>query len=934
MKLRNQISLVIGLILIVAATLFVIVTHRVQEDALLRGIDTELKATATLAREILPADYHDRISGADSVSEADYMRIVERWDRLCRQMGLEYIWSLMLIDGKTVFTSGSSTSKDVNRGDYARFFETHSNPELYASAFATMKPQYQINNDKWGRIRVVLIPFKDARGRPYLFGASIKMTQVDALMTKTDEQLLVMCAIIFPLGLLLSLLLSASLVRPLEKLTELARNITKGNWGSVVESSGATEIKLLSQCVNAMSLSIQEKIDECRHVENELRESESRFRAIFEESPIAIWEEDFSSVKLCFDELARSGVADFRSYLDQNPDELLNLAAGVRICEVNKRSLELVGVDSAEELIRELPHYFTDASYQVFKEEMIALAEGNRAFHAEIPVVNSKGEQRLLDLFLSVPPEHTHDLSRVLVSFMDITDRKLAENELREITERFSIAFNFAPIMMSISNLQDGTYQDVNQKYLDISGFSRGDVIGKTSIELGWISESDRNHLKEHMLRDGKVHGLDLNLKTKSGQAILCKYWGEIITVAGEKRLLSIALDITAHRKIEQQLLQAQKMESVGRLAGGVAHDFNNMLSVILGYASLALMESDLTQPLRTKLEEIRKAAERSADLTRQLLAFSRQQTIVPKVLDLNGTVSGMFKMLQRLIGEDTHITWHPADKLWPVKMDPSQIDQILVNLCVNARDSIANVGKITIETGNSLIDEEYCAHHAGFVIGDYVRLVVSDDGCGMDKETLAQIFEPFFTTKEIGKGTGLGLATIYGIIKQNNGFINVYSEPGIGTTFTIYLPRHVAKKTEQELTIITTEQTIRGHETILLVEDESAILNMATMILTRQGYTVLPANTPEQAISLAKESTGGINLLMTDVVMPGMNGRDLAKNLQTDYPQLKTLFMSGYTANVIAHHGVLDAGVHFIQKPFSLPDLASKVREVLDETT
>ena len=402
-------------------------------------------------------------------------------------------------------------------------------------------------------------------------------------------------------------------------------------------------------------------------------------------------------------------------------------------------------------------------------------------------------------------------------------------------------------------------------------------------------------------------------------------------------KILGFFQDITDHKqtevekaKLEAQLLQAQKMESVGRLAGGVAHDFNNMLTVILGHAQLGLMHLDRNHPLFNGLTEISKTAERSADLTRQLLAFARKQTIAPKVLNLNDTVSGMLKMLQRLIGEDINLNWHPAPNLWPVKMDPSQIDQILANLCVNARDSIANIGKITIETVNIIVDDAYCAHHPGFSVGEYVRLTVSDDGCGMAEETLTHIFEPFFTTKGLGEGTGLGLATVYGIVKQNNGFLNVYSEPGLGTTFTVCLPRHAG---EVDLTKAETVvgYAIRGMETILLVEDDPAILDVTSIILRGLGYSVLAANSTSEAIRLASEHFNKIHLLITDVIMPDMNGRDLANKLQHLNSQLKCLYMSGYTADVIANHGVLDDGVHFIQKPFSLHDLATKVREVLD---
>jgi ABC-type amino acid transport substrate-binding protein/signal transduction histidine kinase/CheY-like chemotaxis protein len=383
-------------------------------------------------------------------------------------------------------------------------------------------------------------------------------------------------------------------------------------------------------------------------------------------------------------------------------------------------------------------------------------------------------------------------------------------------------------------------------------------------------------------------------------------------------------------KSLEDQLLQAQKMEAVGRLAGGVAHDYNNMLGVIIGYAGLGLDRLDASDPLYSDLEEILKAAKRSTDITRQLLAFARKQTIAPVPLDLNQTVEGMLKMLRRLIGEDINLAWLPKEGLWQVKMDPAQIDQILANLCVNARDAIAGVGKVTIETAKVTFDEAYCADHAGFLPGEFVMLAVSDDGCGMDKGTLENIFEPFFTTKDVDQGTGLGLATVYGIVKQNNGFINVYSEIGKGTTIKIYLARHAGAVVETKPE--SSAEIPRGQgEIVLLVEDEISMLNLTTRILERLDYFVLAAETPGEAMRLAAEHAGEIHLLITDVIMPEMNGRDLANQLQSLYPELKTLFMSGYTANVIAHRGVLDEGVHFIQKPFSMKELAGKIRETRD---
>ena len=371
-------------------------------------------------------------------------------------------------------------------------------------------------------------------------------------------------------------------------------------------------------------------------------------------------------------------------------------------------------------------------------------------------------------------------------------------------------------------------------------------------------------------------------------------------------------------------------MESVGRLAGGVAHDFNNMLGVILGHTELALLQADESHDLYSNLKEIQTAAQRSADITKQLLAFARKQTISPKQLELNDTVESMLNMLRRLIGEDIDLVWQPAAHLWPVKMDPSQIDQILANLCINARDAIFGVGKLTIKTGRRSFDKKYCSNHPGFIPGDFVMLVVSDNGCGMDKDTLKNLFEPFFTTKDVGKGTGLGLATIFGIVKQNNGFITVYSEPGQGSTFKIYLPRLVTDE-DTDKAVPEKKAAAGGAETILLVEDESSILRMARMMLESKGYTVLTAGTPTEAVEKAEKHSGAIDMLMTDVIMPEMNGRDLAGKITALYPDINLLFMSGYTADAIAHQGILDDRVAFLQKPFSMGDMTEKVRAVLD---
>ncbi len=384
------------------------------------------------------------------------------------------------------------------------------------------------------------------------------------------------------------------------------------------------------------------------------------------------------------------------------------------------------------------------------------------------------------------------------------------------------------------------------------------------------------------------------------------------------------------HASLQAQLLQMQKLDSVGRLAGGVAHDFNNLLMGIMGYTELCRDLVMDNPPALELLDAVLKEAKRSANLTRQLLAFARKQTVAPKVLNLNDAVANMLTMLPRLIGENIDVAWLPAADLHPIKIDPSQIDQILANLCVNARDAITGTGRITIETAQASVTDDYCKQHAETLPGDYAVLTVSDDGCGMDQETLSHMFEPFFTKKNVGEGTGLGLATVYGIVKQNNGFINVYSEPGKGTTFRVYLP--VSPEALAALPApVPDTKSIGGSETILLVEDEKSIRDSMGLFLQQLGYTVLSAESPDAALRWVAEQAKPIDLLVTDVVMPGMNGRELSDRLRAEHGALRCLYLSGYTANVIAHRGVLEENVHFLSKPCSLNELARTIRGILD---
>ncbi len=515
--------------------------------------------------------------------------------------------------------------------------------------------------------------------------------------------------------------------------------------------------------------------------------------------------------------------------------------------------------------------------------------------------------------------------------------RSLYES-MQESEDRYRALFSQAGEGILIISLE-GRILEVNESFCRMHGYSRAEMLSMNIRDLDCLGGVEEMPERTQQMLAGKTAAFEVEHFHKDGHLFSLDVSASLITYDGVSCIQSFHHDTTERKriakersKLEAQLQQAQKMESVGRLAGGVAHDFNTLLTIISGYSELGLSETDPSQPVHSFLTTINNAAEKSTDLTRQLLAFASKQSIMPIVLNLNDAMSGMLKMLQRLIGEDIHIVWQPAPNLWSVKVDPSQIDQILANLCVNARDSIADVGTISIETENFLVDETCFAKHEDKILpGKFVRLTVSDNGCGMDEETQSQIFEPFFTTKGLGKGTGLGLSTVYGIVKQNNGFINVESEPGIGTIFMIYLPCH-EDGNNQTLTLNRKESAPRGQETILLVEDEDVILDLGTRILSSLGYTVLQANTPGEAIQLARQHAGRIQLLLTDVVMPEMNGRDLADRLQAEYPDLKCIYMSGYTADVIAHHGVLAEGINFIQKPFSSSNMATKVRNVLDK--
>jgi len=478
-----------------------------------------------------------------------------------------------------------------------------------------------------------------------------------------------------------------------------------------------------------------------------------------------------------------------------------------------------------------------------------------------------------------------------------------------------------------------GQLLDVNPALLSMLGYSSArELVGK-HIGALYLDTHHWFELADYLRSGAPFNGLIAEWRRKDGTSTVVRASGRTVSDGDKRTAFELfAEDVTERRALEQQLRQSQKMEAIGRLAGGIAHDFNNLLMVISGYSEFLLDRLGSDPSLRGPAQEIAGASQRASSLTRQLLAFSRKQMLAPKILDLNGVVTENLKMLTRVIGEDIDLVMVPAPTLGAVRADAGQIEQVIMNLAVNARDAMPTGGKLTIETSNVSLDEDYARFHAPLRPGDYVMLAISDTGLGMDSETQSHIFEPFFTTKG-PKGTGLGLSTVYGIVKQSGGYIWVYSEPGKGTTFKIYLPR-VADLAETPALAVTPEEstaTEPGTETILLAEDEANLRYLARQFLEKQGYRVLEAADGAVAMQIAVAHEGVIHLLLTDVIMPGMNGRELAQRISEIRPQTKVLYMSGYTENVIGHNGTLEAGVRLLQKPFTLRDLKGKVREVLD---
>ena len=758
--------------------------------------------------------------------------------------------------------------------------------ETRLKTFFDLAPFSCVVNDLQGRFRMVNTAFCNRLGLPE-----------EVILGKTGEELGLYADQDFSAKAVAEVLRNGEVIQ-----REMTRHSPQGPR-QVLHSSRLMELEG-EQLILSAAIDITDRI----RAEEALRESEERFSKAFASSPA--------------------------------PMVISDIVTG-RFIDVNEQWLQMLEHTREETIGR------TSYEQGIWEDSDTRTLLGKKLKEAgsfrDEPIRFITKSGKIKDALWSAEKVTLGGVEVMLSLIFDCTERKKAEDALRESESYNKLLFHDSHIPLAVLDPESGRLIDCNQAAVRLYGCAhRNELLGETpkdfSVPVQYDGQPSEIAAVEKISAalDRGFAVFEWQHQRPNGEL-----WdGEVhlmVFTYGHKRLIQLSLqDITGRKqaeldkeKLQQQLLQSQKMESVGRLAGGVAHDFNNMLSVILGHTELALQQTAHDHPLFDRLQNIQEAAQRSADLTRQLLAFARKQTVAPRVLDLNETVAGMLKMLRRLIGENLNLAWIPDHNAEPVRIDPSQIDQLLVNLCVNARDAIGDTGKVTIETGSAAFDTHYCAKHPGFVPGEFVLLAVSDNGCGMSPETISHLFEPFFTTKDLGKGTGLGLATVYGIVKQNNGFINVYSEPGCGSTFKIYLPRHTGQAEYREETILP-DAAAHGQETILVVEDNPMILDITKAMLELQGYTILPAATPGEALRLAHAHAGAIHLLMTDVIMPGMNGLELAQKVVSLRPEAKIIYMSGYAENCIVANGILGPGAAFISKPFTPSALNDKVREVL----
>lgn len=1050
-----------------------LVHHRVGES--MAAADNKLLKAAHQLRDLVGPTYHDQIVDASSVSREQFKRQVARNDELCRSLDLQYVWSVLQVDGRLVFTS--ATHSDVNEpaSPCAQFFDIHGDPAVFRPALdPAVGPVFSSFQNEWGSGRMVLVPERDARGRVYIWGASMPWSTRAAIVRHAVLTALLVGLLLTIVVLLLAIHVARRLSQPLASLTAAADRMAAGDLQVPMPTFRERELQALSQSLDIMRQSLSQDLVK-------LRASEARFTQLSRQSRSFAWEVDaaglYTYVNDAVEEVLGYQACDLVGHLhyyDLHPEagrevfrkETMQVMArresfrdthnqavakdghvvwlstqGIPQLDPQGGLLGYRGIDTDVTERRETQEALTKQAglitslldsvpdlifykdldgvylgcnppfaafvgrpradiigktdYELFPapvaEEFRAndrlMLENRQAKHNDEWVTYPDGRRVLLNTLKTPYWGPQGDLIGILGISRDITARKQVEDALHRQTGFQELLMEIASTYINLpldqidqaidASLQKlGRFVGADRAYLFdydfeqnfcrythewcADGISPQIEVFKTvplSAIPGWATIHSQGRII-HLPRVGDLPAGDGLRQVLEAQGIL-----SLVTVplmdgarclgfvgfdsvrrqhtytAAEERLLNVFAHMmvnirqrreaeAAHARLQAELNHAQKMESIGRLAGGVAHDFNNLLMAILGYVELCRRAVEAEHPVRRDLDEIAACGQRAATLTRQLLAFARKETICPKVLSINQDITGMLKLLRQLIGEDIALAWQPVDEVWPVLMDAGQLDQILANLFVNARDAIDGQGQLVLATSNLVVKKDDPWFHKGIPAGAYVVISIQDSGCGMSPETLAHIFEPFFTTK--GAGTGLGLATVHGIVQQNGGFIDVQSQLGAGSTFRIFLPRHQGAATVAESNMESAPQR-NGREHILLVEDDPAVASSTQRLLEELGYRVHMANSGDHALRLLGDPAQKIDLLITDVVMPGMNGRELVNQALVFRPGLRHLFISGYTADIIARRGVLESEVEYLPKPFSISQLSDKVRRVLD---
>jgi PAS domain S-box-containing protein len=668
-----------------------------------------------------------------------------------------------------------------------------------------------------------------------------------------------------------------------------------------------------------------------------LSQSQERYYNIFRNAAVAIWEEDFSEVKSFIDDLKSQGMNDFKKYLDEHPDVVQKAIKMVKVIDVNDEAVMMYEAKSKEELLTSLDRIIVPETYPVIKDILTALYEGSDSFEAETVNRTLRGKQ--IDIFMTISSfSLASEINHLLVTIMDISELKQTKKDLRKQRDIAQKYLDIAGVIFVVIDRQE-CISLINQKGCDVLGWKKEEIIGQNWFEK-CLPQRIRDKVRKvfRSLCEGEIQQEQIKyyenpVICKNGEERIVAWHNSIIKDENGQIVSVFASgeDITDRLMLEEQLHQSQKMEAIGRLAGGVAHDFNNLLTVITGYSEIICDRLQHDDPLRSKVEEIMKATTKATSLTQQLLTFSRKQMTHLNVINLNSIISEMKEMLSPLVGENIQLITNLDPTQSQIRADSGQIEQVIMNLVVNARDALPGGGTITIKTrkilchGHTCPSEQSLIHH-----GPYVMLTISDTGCGMDKETKTRIFEPFFTTKGQDKGTGLGLSSVYSIVKQMSGYIWVSSELHHGTTFTIYIPACEDTEMLPEPTVQPREFP-KEFETILIVEDEEAVRKLARTILEERGYTVFEAGNGDAALKLCKKQNGQFHLVITDIIMPGMNGQELAQKIMHLYPHIKIIYISGYSEDTTEHQGIDKGRIRFLKKPLAPSTLLCTVREVID---